>query len=91
MEGVFKNDLFDGDWTYYDERGVIVGEGHFKNGTGDLLSYDAIGRTIMTSHYVNNLREGKEIYYNPAGKVYKEITFKQDRIVSQYVDSTLIP
>lgn len=90
-EGMFKNDLFDGDWIYYDERGVIVGEGHFKNGNGDLLSYDAVGRTNRISHYVSNAKEGKEIYYNPAGKVYKEITYKQDRIVSQYVDSTLIP
>ena len=50
-----------------------------------------IGRTSRITHYVHNLKEGKEIYYNPAGKVDKEITFKQDRIVSQYVDSTLIP
>jgi len=90
-EGMFKDDMFDGDWTYYDERGVIVGEGHFKNGTGDLLAYDAIGRTSRITHYVHNLKDGKEIYYNPAGKVYKEITFKQDRIVSQHIDSTLIP
>ena len=27
IEGGFKDDKFDGDWKYYDDRGVLVGEG----------------------------------------------------------------
>ncbi len=90
-EGNFKNDLFDGDWTYYDERGIVVGEGYFKAGAGELTAYDAQGRVACTTQYAQNKKDGKETYYTSSGKVYKEIIYKQDRIVSQTVDSTLIP
>lgn len=90
-EGGFKDDMFDGDWTYYDERGVVVGEGSFKSGSGTLTSYDAVGKVSRTTQYEKNHKNGREAYYTPAGTIYKEITYKQDRIVSQRVDSTLIP
>ena len=91
VEGSFKDDLPDGDWTYYDDRGVIVGEGHFKNGAGAVTSYDAMGRVARVTNYVGSHKEGKETFYTPAGEVYKETLFKQDRIVSQQADSTLMP
>ena len=34
-EGGFKDDLYDGDWEYYDNRGVLVGEAHFSAGAGE--------------------------------------------------------
>ena len=37
VEGSFKDNLFDGDWKYYDDRGVIVGEGSFERGTGEVV------------------------------------------------------
>ncbi len=87
----FKNDLFDGKWTYYDDRGVVVGEGQFNAGDGELTYYDERGNVSEVIHYRNNQKDGKESYYTPSGKIYKEITYKEDRIVSQTVDSTLIP
>lgn len=90
-EGQFKNDLFDGEWTYYDERGVIVGEGEFKEGTGVLTSYDAKGHKALVTNYVHNMKDGKETFYTPSGQIYKETIYKENRIVSQQVDSTLIP
>jgi len=90
-EGSFKNDLFDGLWTYYDDRGIIVGEGEFVNGTGTLTAYDAKGQVSAVTHYVQNKKDGKESMYTPSGKIYKETIYKADRIVSQQVDSTLIP
>lgn len=89
-EGNFKDDLFDGEWFYYDDRGVVVGEGHFDAGTGDVVSYDSHGVKNRSTHYVNNKKDGKEVYYTTDGKVYKEVVYKQDRIVSQHVDSTLL-
>lgn len=90
VEGNYKNDLCDGTWTYYDERGVVVGEGQFDQGEGTLTAYDAMGRKTQTTHYDGNQKNGKEQYFNTAGKVYKEIVFKAGRIVSQHTDSTLI-
>ena len=91
VEGSFKDDLFDGVWTYYDDRGIVVGEGNFKSGSGTLTAYDATGKISQTTQYEKNHKNGREAYYTPAGNIYKEITYKQDRIVSQRVDSTLIP
>ena len=88
IEGGFKDDMFDGPWTYYDERGVLVGEGSFKEGAGDLIFYDKNGHKARLTHYEQNKKDGKEIYYHPDGTVYQEIIYKQDRIVSQTVDTT---
>lgn len=90
VEGGFKNDLFDGPWTYYDERGVVVGEGEFHNGEGEVTFYDKNGHKSRTTHYKDNKKDGPEVYYTPAGDAYREITFKADRIISDKTDSTLL-
>ncbi len=90
VEGAFKNDLIDGPWTYYDERGVIVGEGEFHEGTGEVTFYDKFGRPERTVRYKKNKKDGKEVYYTPSGQIYREITFKEDRILSDNIDSTLL-
>ena len=38
----------------------------------------------------NNKKNGPEIYYTPSGDIYREITFKEDRILSDKTDSTLL-
>jgi len=83
IEGGFKDDMYDGQWTYYDERGVIVGEGAFTSGRGDVIFYDPNGQKARLTHYENNKKDGKEVYYNSDGTVLKEIVYKQDRIISQ--------
>lgn len=90
IEGGFKNDLFDGDWKYYDERGVLVGEGTFKDGTGDVVFYDQRGLPLRLTHYIHNKKDGKEEYYTPSGAITKEVVYKQDRIISERTDSTLV-
>lgn len=91
IEGNFKNDLFDGDWIYYDERGVVVGEGKLNAGAGSVTFYGPNGIKSRVTNYRNNKKDGKETYFTSSGAIYKEIVFKQDRIVSETVDSTLIP
>ena len=90
IEGEFKNDLFDGTWNYYDERGVPVGEGSFTNGDGEVTFFDKNGLPQRTTHYKNNMKDGPEVYYTPSGVVWREITFKEDRIISDKSDSTLL-
>ena len=90
IDGGFKNDLFDGPWTYYDERGVVVGEGTFQEGEGEVTFYDPNGHKQRTTHYKNDQKDGAELYFTPAGEVYREIIFKADRIVSDKTDSTLL-
>ena len=90
VEGAFKDNLIEGPWTYYDERGVVVGEGEFHEGTGEVTFYDKNGRPERTVHYKKNKKDGKEVRYTPSGQIYREITFKDDRIISDNIDSTLL-
>ena len=52
--------------------------------------YDKNGQTMRTTHYKNDKKEGTELYFTPSGEVFREITFKADRIVSDKTDSTLL-
>ena len=79
--GAFVNDLFDGNWENYDERGLLIGEGSFVKGTGKRMVYDHIGRLQTETNYVNNKKEGPEIHFLPSGEVEKTILFKEDRII----------
>lgn len=90
LEGGFKNDLFDGTWNYYDERGVLVGEGEFHDGDGELTFYDKNGLPARTTRYKQNKKDGAEDYFTPSGQIYRQIIFKQDRIQSDQTDSTLL-
>ena len=90
ITGSFKNDKFDGEWKYYDERGVMVGEGSFNEGSGDVTFYDQRGLPSRKTHYKDNKKDGAEEYFTPTGSTYKTIVFEQDRIISTSVDSSLI-
>ena len=90
IEGGFKDNLFDGEWNYYDERGIPVGNGTFQNGDGEVTFYDKNGLPARTTHYKHNQKDGLEIYYTPSGQVWREITFREDRIISDKTDSTLL-
>ena len=79
--GAYVNDLFDGKWELYDERGFLLGEGTFNKGTGTRTTYDEMGRLLFETNYVNNLKNGLEIYYLPSGEVEKSLLYKEDRII----------
>ena len=67
-----------------------VGEGEFHSGSGEVTFYDQNGHPMRTTHYENNLKNGPETYFTPSGEVFRTIVFKDDRIVSQETDSTLL-
>jgi antitoxin component YwqK of YwqJK toxin-antitoxin module len=79
--GAFVNDMFDGVWENYDERGLLIGEGVFDNGTGKRIIYDDMGRLQCETNFVKNHKEGLETYYLYDGKIEKTYLFKEDRII----------
>jgi len=79
--GAFVNDLFDGKWENFDERGLLIGEGFFKLGTGKRIVYDEMGRLLTETNFVNNKKEGLETHYLYTGEIEKTILFKEDRII----------
>lgn len=80
-KGSFKDGNFDGTWEYYDERGLMVGEGTFENGTGTITAYDQAGNLYRITHYVNNLKDGDDTFYTSNGEVDKVMTYDKDRVV----------
>lgn len=80
-KGRFKDGYFDGVWEYYDERGLIVGEGVFDTGAGTVTAYDQAGNLYRITHYVDNLKDGDDTFYKPNGEVDKVMTYEKDRIV----------
>lgn len=81
-QGEFFEDLFDGKWSYFDERGVLVGEGKYDKGNGVQKGYNKNGNLVRLIHYQNNKKNGQDIEFNDAGDTLKVTLFKDDRIVS---------
>lgn len=81
-QGSFVEDMFDGHWTYYDERGVLLGEGDYDKGTGVQKGYSPQGNIIRVIHYVDNVKNGEDIELNNDGDTLKVTVFENDRIVS---------
>lgn len=80
-EGAYLDDLYDGEWFFWDERGMLIGEAVYDKGTGKQISYDSKGNLHRITHYVNNLKDGEDIYFSPSGDTLKVIIFAEDRIV----------
>ena len=81
-QGSFYEDLFDGDWSYYDDRGGLIGEGYFDKGNGVQMGYNLSGNLVRIVHYQNNQKEGEDIELNAEGDTLKVTVYDQGRIVS---------
>jgi uncharacterized protein len=82
-KGSYNMGLWDGKWEYYDEKGLLVGEGDFIKGSGILKGYSWNGRLIREVHYKNNQKDGKEILYKENGLLDKVREFKQDKLIEE--------
>lgn len=81
-QGSFTEDLFDGKWSYYDDRGVLVGEGDFDKGTGTQMGYNQNGNLKRIVHYRDNQKNGEDIELNDEGDTVKVTLYENGRIVS---------
>lgn len=84
--GRYADGLWDGHWEHYDMRGFLIAEGDFVQGSGDQINYTETGVLYKKTHYVNNAKNGEEVYYNSQGDVVKVVVYKDDRMIS--VDGT---
>jgi antitoxin component YwqK of YwqJK toxin-antitoxin module len=79
-EGRFWKGLYDGTWTYYDMRGIVVGKAEFKRGSGKQTGYFWNGHIKREISYKANKKDGREIWYNENGGIEKEILFENGKI-----------
>jgi antitoxin component YwqK of YwqJK toxin-antitoxin module len=81
-KGAYNMGMWDGKWDYYDDKGVLVGEGNFVKGRGILKGYYLNGHVKREVHYVNNQKDGSETWYKENGLFEKELVFKMDKLVN---------
>jgi len=85
-EGNYKDDLKDGEWTFYDyQDGLISSKGSYKNEKEQGLwkNYTAAGRIINELNWKDGLKEGVFIEYDSLGNKINEGIYKADTIFQQ--------
>ena len=69
QEGQFADDMMDGSWLVFYADGNLASKADFVKGTRTQTSYDVSGYICLVTGFVDNVKEGREVYYNPDGKV----------------------
>lgn len=81
IEGYYSDDQFDGDWTYYDINGFVVGKAHFMKGKGILEYYDDQNRVRRRVSYDNSMKNGQESFFDENGVEYRTMFYANDRLI----------
>lgn len=83
VSGQYNKGLYDGNWEYFEANGIKVGYAGFKNGTGKQVALYYGSKRIRTEvSYMNNLKEGEELWFDRDGNPEKKIVYKKGEIVS---------
>jgi antitoxin component YwqK of YwqJK toxin-antitoxin module len=91
-EGMMKDKLFIGKWTYYQNKsnGILTIENYNDKGIleGERMVYYENGQVAEKSIYVNGEIDGTSMWYSPNGKALKEFTYKNGELhgMAKYYD-----
>ena len=69
QEGSYVDDMMDGLWMIFYADGNLAATGDFHFGAGVQTSYEHSGYKCLVTNYLDNVKHGKETYYNPDGRV----------------------
>ena len=83
QEGQYADGMMDGQWFIFYPSGALAGKADYKMGTGKQTCYEESGYKCLEVPYVNNLKHGREVYYNPDGMVTKLVDYEQGKVVSE--------
>lgn len=76
QEGQYVDDMMDGSWLIFYGDGNLAATADFDKGTGTQTSYEHSGYKCLVTNYVDNEKHGKEIYYNPDGRVTRVAVYE---------------
>ena len=84
IQGGFKDNLRDGEWTYWFENGNVWSKGSFKKGLseGKFDVYNEDGSRYMQSSYKSGKPDGIWIFFDK-NKKKKEVYFVNGKIIKQ--------
>lgn len=76
QEGQFTDDMMDGSWMLFYSDGKLAAKADFDMGTGTQTSYEQSGYKCLVTHYVDNEKHGREVYYNPDGRITRVAVYE---------------
>ena len=76
QEGRYVEGMMDGSWMLFYPDGSLGAKADFDRGTGVQTGYDQSGYKCLVTPYVANVKHGREIYYNPDGRVTRVAVFE---------------
>lgn len=76
VSGAFDHGLFDGQWVWWNQIGLKVGEALYKDGSGVQKSWYINGREKAVIPYKANDMHGDAMFYNEQGDLTKVITYR---------------
>ena len=81
QEGQYKDGMMDGSWFIFYPEGQLAAKAEYKMGTGKQICYAESGYKCLEVPYVNNLKHGREIYYNPDGRITKIVDYEEGNVI----------
>ena len=81
QEGSYVDGLMDGPWFVYYPSGALAAKAYYKMGTGKQICYEESGYKCLEVPYRNNLKHGKEMYYNPDGRITKIVEYEDGKVI----------
>lgn len=83
QEGQFVDGMMDGSWFIFYPSGALASKAAYKMGTGKQICYEESGYKCLEVPFVDNLKHGKELYYNPDGRVTKIVEYEHGEVVAE--------
>ena len=71
IHGFYKMGLFEGNWTWFDHDGVVLGSANFTNGNGIQKAMRRDGTLLSEIEYKKNMKQGFEHHYDEKGNLTK--------------------
>lgn len=76
LEGQYTDGMMDGSWMVFYSDGKLAATAQFDKGTGVQTGYEHSGYKCKVTHYADNVKHGKEIFYNPDGTVTRVAVYE---------------
>lgn len=81
IDGQYNGGFYDGEWSYYDFNGLKVGYAHFEDGSGEQIGFHyGTSKKRVSIEFENNLKNGREMYFNKEGELIKTIYYTNGEI-----------
>ncbi len=83
QEGQYADGMMDGQWFIFYPSGALAGKADYAKGTGKQIGYEESGYKCLEVSYVDNEKHGKEVYFNPDGRITKVVEYEHGKVVSE--------